>query len=194
MAIEIEKKYRLTSRQRTQVLKRLANARATFVSDEFEENTLYTGPGIDRRNSVLRLRRVGSRAILTFKKRFPQKSSIKHQQEEEVTVHDAQACDVLLQALGYRQALVYEKWRETWRLGAAEVVLDELPFGNYMEIEAAEAEIERVEALLDLSAVAPEHSTYPKLTAKHGKKTGKLVEARFGKRKASSTPRGRRGR
>lgn len=184
MAIEIEKKYKLTKLQRARVVEKLS-AVAEFAGEEFEVNTLYGGKGIDRRNSVLRLRRVGERAILTFKKRYPSRSSIKHQLEEEVEVSDAATCDALLRALGYFEALVYEKRRSTWQLGDAEIVVDELPFGWFMEVEASEEEIERTEKVLGLGKLKPEELTYPQLTEKFGKKKENVIAARF-KNSASS--------
>ena len=41
MAIEIEKKYRLTDEQRERVRERLREVGATCEGEEFEENTLY---------------------------------------------------------------------------------------------------------------------------------------------------------
>jgi adenylate cyclase class 2 len=185
VAIEIEKKYRLTKKQREHVLRQLLGVGAELKSEDFEENTLYAGKGINTRNSALRLRRVAGRAILTFKKRARSTSAIKHQLEEETEVSDPEATDGLLKALGFHPALVYEKRRMTWTLDEAEIVVDELPFGCFMEIEADAKEIERVESLLEMEKVQAENATYPQLTAKHGKRRGKMVEARFPKKRLS---------
>ena len=165
MAVEVEKKYRLTKRQREQVIERLRELGATFVSEEFEENTLYKGNGIDRRTSVLRLRRVGDRAILTFKKRIPSRSMIKQQVEDETEVSNADACEAILKALGYKELLVYKKQRATWEIGEAELVIDKLDFGLFMEIEGPEEEIKRIEALLNIKGLKPEKLTYPQLAS-----------------------------
>jgi len=178
--VEIEKKYRLTKKQREQVLERLAEIGAKLKATEFEENILYSGEGIDYSRAVLRLRRVGKRAILTYKERFPTSSSIKHQREDETEVSDADALDAILQALGFTPALVYEKRRMTWRLRGAEIVVDDLPFGLFLEIEAGEDKILHVERKLAIKRLKSEHATYPQLTAKHGKKKQNgIIEARF---------------
>lgn len=179
MPIEIEKKYRLTRQQRLAINRRLREVGATRHELEFEENTLYRGGRVDLGGCALRLRRVGSRAILTFKQRFPTKSPIKHQSEEETEVANADALDAILQALGFRPALVYEKRRRRWKLGKAEVAVDELPFGLFMEIEASEREIARVEKLLGAEALPAVMETYPNLTARLGKKRNGVIEARF---------------
>jgi adenylate cyclase, class 2 len=180
MPLEIEKKYRLTKTQRRQLLSRLADIDARFIGEEFEENILYSGHGIDPGQTVLRLRRIGGRTKLTYKKRFPSKSLIKHQLEEETEVLNAEATDAILKGLGFKPAIVYEKRRLTWLVGEAEIVVDDLPFGLFMEIEAKRAEIRRVEKVLALKGLRAESETYPYLAAKHGKRRDTLIEARFG--------------
>lgn len=177
--LEIEKKFRLTPEQRELVSERLREIGATFRGEEFEENTLYQGPALEIGNRVLRLRRVNKRAILTFKERLSGAGAIKHQIEEETEIADADAMHGILTRLGFRRILVYEKRRRTWVFENAEVVLDELPFGLFMEIEATEAEIHRLEELLDTTDIAVEHSTYPRMTMKCGAKREGIVEARF---------------
>lgn len=179
MAIEIEKKYRLTSNDRERVLKRLREIDAPLESEVFEENTLYAGGLIDIRNCVLRLRRVGDFATLTYKERFPSSSAIKRQREDETRVEDAIAMAAIMDALGYRPAVVYEKRRATWRVANTEVVIDELPFGLFMEIEGEEQAILDTEQLLGLVDLKAEMATYPQLAIQYGKKIGEMVEARF---------------
>lgn len=179
MPIEIEKKYRLTKPQRTRLLRRLREIKAKPLGEQFEENSLYRGGALDAGQRALRIRRIGKSAILTFKERFPSASSVKHQLEEETEVADAGALDAILNALDFEVALVYEKRRARWKVGRAEVVIDELPFGLYLEIEAGEAEIGRVEALLGAESLKVEVDTYPGLTRRLGRKVVGVIEARF---------------
>ena len=177
--IEIEKKYRLTKKQREELLRRLPKIGATSHGEEFEENTLFGGAALEVGRCVLRLRRVGKKAILTYKERFPSADSIKRQREDETNVGDADAMETILDALGFAPALVYEKRRATWRLGDAEIVIDELPFGLFMEIEASEPEIKKIELKLAIKGLRAEHATYPQLTRRHGKPYGSVIESRF---------------
>ena len=179
MPIEIEKKYRLTKKQRELILQRLPAIGATSQGEEFEENTLYRGDVLDVGRRVLRLRRVADRAILTYKARFPSSSAIKRQREDETRVSDAEAMDAILAALGFTPALVYEKRRATWRLAETEIALDELPFGLFMEIEGTEADIRKIEQQLAIKGLRAENATYPQLTKRHGKRYGAVIEARF---------------
>ena len=180
MPIEIEKKYRLTIEQRRAVEKRMRALGCKPGPVEFEENTIYGGRDLQPGQRALRLRRVNDYAILTFKRRFPTKSPIKHQEENETGVVDADAMNAILHSLGYKPALVYEKRRVRWNVGKAKVVIDELPFGLFMEIEAAEKEIARVEKKIGAVTFIAVNETYPALTTKLGKKSRQgIVEARF---------------
>ena len=176
--IEVEKKFRLTKRQRDAVLKRLPEIGASLEGEEFEENTLYRGEPLQG-SCVLRLRRVSGKATLTFKKALPTVSSIKQRREEETVVADPEAMEAILVALGFTPALVYEKRRQTWRLGKTEIVIDVLPFGLFMEIEGRVSDIKAVERKLGLKGLKAESATYPQLTVKHGKAYDGFIEARF---------------
>ncbi|MDT5269997.1 MAG: adenylate cyclase, class 2 [Acidobacteriota bacterium] len=180
MPIEIEKKYKLKPEQVGPLRQRLKEVGAEGRGNaEFEENVIYTGPGLDPARRVLRLRRKGVRAVFTFKERDSGQSPIKRQREEETEVSDAGALAAILEALGYRPLLVYEKRRETWRIADTEVVIDELPFGLFVEIEGEEACIVEVEKLLGLDAAEAEHAPYPELTLRHGTQLGDVIESRF---------------
>ncbi len=179
MPVEIEKKYRLTKPQRTAIEKKLRELGVVPGEVEFEENIVYRGGRLDLGGCALRLRRVNNRATLTFKQRFPSKSPIKHQQEEETTVDNPDAAHAIVSALGFRVGLIYEKRRVSWNVGKAALVIDELPFGLFMEIEGSEREIKRVEKLLAVETLPPVMETYPSLTVRLGKQRRGIFEARF---------------
>ena len=68
---------------------------------------------------------------------------------------------------------------KTFHLGECEVVLDELPFGQYMEIEGEPDEILKVEKMLGAEAFQTESRGYSRLTAKFGKEEDGVKTARF---------------
>ena len=147
----------------------------------FEVNTLFAGNGLDAERCALRVREeAGRRTMLTYKERpDSEPEAVKRRHEIETEVADAEAITALLEALGYRPTLVYEKRRATYQLGGAEVVLDELPFGWFVEIEGEEIDILDAERRLELTAAEHVHETYPELTRRHGLRAGDIVEARF---------------
>lgn len=92
---------------------------------------------------VVRLRR-DYRTLLTYKE-----PAAEEQQDElalarfevDVEVDDFDRMQIILEKLGYTPAMVYEKQRTTYRLHDAEVVLDEMPYGDFMEIEGKPEDI-----------------------------------------------------
>ena len=179
MAIEIEKKFRLSDDRREQILANLEGLGAQFVSEDFEENTLYGGGILDEKRAVLRVRKIGNKTVLTYKERVENNSDIKHQTEFETIVESAEEIENIIAHLGFTKALVYEKRRKTWRLRDIEIMLDELPFGLYMEIEGSITAIAEAEMLLDAENFETEHETYPHLTNRFGVKKEFVIEARF---------------
>lgn len=65
-------------------------------------------------------------------------SEAKVREEIEFQANEVEMALLLFQRLGYLPMQVYEKYRETFQWGAVEVVLDELPFGNFVELEGPE--------------------------------------------------------
>lgn len=179
MPIEIEKKYRLTDEQCDVIIASLAEYSAEYVGEDAEENIIYSGAILSKKNAVLRVRIIGERAILTYKLRLAGISEIKRQIEEETEVADPVAIQRIVIELGFSPVLIYEKRRRTWRFRSVEVVIDELPFGLFMEIEGSITGIKEAEMLLDLDDLETEHKTYPQLTGELGVKNGNVVEARF---------------
>ena len=186
MNIETEKKYRLDADSRNEVIRALEEAGAEFVGRDFEENVIYSSDGLRESNGAIRLRHVGDRTLLTFKRRVPGDTGVKQQIEHETEVADAGSIRSILDELGIEPVLVYEKYRDTWRFRLVEVVLDELPFGSFMEIEGAITGIKEAEILLGIEHLETVHDTDPTMTSRFGTRNGKLIEARFDSKSAGS--------
>ena len=179
MTIEIEKKYRLTERQRKQVLENLKEINAEYKGEVFEENSIFQSDFLVESGGVLRIRKTAGKTILTYKKRIRNEFAVKQQIEYETEISDAEMIEKIVENLGCVKTLVYEKRRQTWHFRKVEIVLDELPFGSFMEIEGSVTAIAEAEILLDMEDFEVEHETYPGLTGKLGKLNGKVIEARF---------------
>lgn len=179
MAVEIEKKYRLPASRRQEFLDALEEAGAKFEGEDFEENIVYGGRPLAKIGAALRIRKTHDRILFTFKKRIPGSTGAKHQLEHETEISDAAGLDLIIRELGMQPALVYEKRRMKWSLRAVEVVLDELPFGVFVEIEGPLTAIAEAEILLGIDDLIVEPKTYPTLTRELGKTHGEVLEARF---------------
>jgi adenylate cyclase, class 2 len=179
MADEIEKKYRLSEAQKQSVLESLEEIGAQFRGEDFEENILFLSAELLEKQAVLRLRRIGERTILTYKQKVQSKTEAKHHIEYETEVSDFGEISKIIETVGFRRSLVYEKRRRTWNFRQVEIVLDVLPFGDFMEIEGASAAIAETELFLGAEDFEVEPETYPRLTQRYGKKNGNITEARF---------------
>jgi len=181
MAIEIEKKYRLTKAQYGEVAAALAQTGAEYQGADFEENIIYRGGALDVSSAVLRVRKIDAKTILTYKRSVQSGDSVKQRIEHETEIASAEEIENIIENLGFTVSLVYEKRRRTWSFRQVEVVLDELPFGLFMEIEGAVTAIAEAEMRLGIEDFETEHETYPRLTVKHGNRNGEVWEARFSK-------------
>jgi adenylate cyclase class 2 len=144
------------------VKRALEAAGATLVKPRvYERNVRYDSADgtLSAQGVVLRLRRDDA-ARLTFKADERVVDGIASRFEAEVEVSDFALMDVILRRLGYKVVLIYEKYRTTYALEGAEVVLDELPFGNFSEIEGDAATIERVVATLGLGGARRMRGSY----------------------------------
>ncbi|HEY48067.1 MAG TPA: class IV adenylate cyclase [Anaerolineae bacterium] len=95
-------------------------------------------------DEVLRLRQ-GPQVTLTYKR----STSAEERIEFELEIDDFHAAQSLLEALGYHLIFTYEKYREVYTLDEAKVMLDELPFSLFTEVEgpSLEAIKQKVEIL-----------------------------------------------
>lgn len=113
-----------------------ANAARQIQPRTEELNLRFDLPGgdLERANRVLRLRRDAA-IRLTFKDAGRAVAGTSSRYEVEFSVSDFGAAQKLLEALGYQVVFVYEKFRTTYQMPRLQVMLDELPYGNFVEIE-----------------------------------------------------------
>ena len=88
---------------------------------------------------LLRLRQ-DSRARVTYKGPGSEEGGVRLRQELEFTVSDFDTARALFEALGYQVYMMYEKYRTTYQLKNVEVALDEMPTGDFLEIEGPDSE------------------------------------------------------
>lgn len=136
---EIEVKFAV--RDLAALVSRLKSLGARLVQERVHETNLrFDTPYGDLTNEhrVLRLRQ-DVNAILTFKGPAQPGNEVSARQEIEFQVSDFEAARRFLQALGYRVAVAYEKYRAVYSLGEVLVTLDEMPIGSFAEIEGPDA-------------------------------------------------------
>lgn len=158
MSTELESKISVSSHE--PVRGRLRAAGAAYVGRVLEINRILDDADgrLLRDGCGLRIRRVdvldgrGSKPTVTFKgRKMP--GRFKQREEWESEIDDADALASILAGLGFTDRIVFEKRRESWRLGSCAVELDEVPkLGLFVEVEGPdEAGIDAVLGLLELS-------------------------------------------
>lgn len=104
--------------------------------------------GLRSEGRVLRLRQ-DTEARLTYKGAGKSEQGIVNRTEIEFVVGDFKQAKLFLEALGYQKLLQYDKYRTTYTLDSGSllpdtqasgfhnchIMLDELPYGNFVEIE-----------------------------------------------------------
>ncbi len=133
----------------------------------YEENIRLDTPEADlaQQGRLLRLRR-DQRQILTYKEPLPQEDpQFKVRQEYEVEVSDLAQTQALFGRLGFVPVSRYEKYRETFQYREAEIVLDEVPVGLFMEIEGPRETIRTIAEALHLDFSTRLLSSYHEIFA-----------------------------
>lgn len=162
--LEQEAKFRLmsvddTSSKLVQIGARIEKPR------HYEVNILYDFPDkrLSQRDEALRLRRVDDEAWLTWK--GPQHGSgrIKRRRELESLLEDGDAVEGIFEAIGVEECFRYEKYRTSYRMEDAVLMLDETPMGAFLEIEAVPERIDELAAALELSMQEAIMLSYPRL-------------------------------
>ena len=117
---------------------RLHELQAQLIQPRVHEvNLRFDNPDGDLRRAfkVLRLRK-DTEAKFTFKgPSEAREDGLLSRPEIEFTVSDFDAAKQFLEALGYIPVVFYEKFRETYEINHVHVMLDELPYGEFVEIE-----------------------------------------------------------
>lgn len=149
-----------------QITQRLDNFQARLIQARvLETNLRFDLPDHSFRSSgrVLRLRR-DTESKLTYKGAGQNKNGVLDRQEIEFVVGDFEKAKQFLDALGYRQTMFYEKYRATYEFENASIMLDKLPYGDFVEIEGEDVEqIQKVAANLNLDWSAAIETSYTSL-------------------------------
>jgi len=159
---EMEVKYYLADLPALEA--RLKSLGAQLIKERVHETNLrfdLPDGSLSQTYQVLRLRQ-DSAPRLTYKGPSRYDQGVRVRQEIEFQVSDFRAARELFEALGYQVSMMYEKYRTTYELNGVQVTLDEMPYGNFAELEgpnpqAIQAANQRL--ALDWEARVPESYT-----------------------------------
>lgn len=176
MAHEIEIKFALRDRKAlVQKLQELGAQR--LYPETFEDNIVLDRRGeLRTKGALLRVRKFGRYALITFKGPVAFEGNVKKRDEVQTGVESFELAIQLLDSLGYKPVFRYQKFREVWRVHEVEVVLDRTPIGEYFEIEGAMDVIRAVAEELGMKMDEGLRQTYADLYRQHRRTRADLSE------------------
>ncbi len=127
--------------------------------------------GLRSEGRVLRLRQ-DTEAKLTYKSGSNNQQGVLTRREIEFVVEDFEKAKLFLEELGYQKLFYYEKYRTTYEFSNCNIMLDELPYGNFVEIEGERVESIRTVAdnlnlIWDTAIPTSYHVLFDRLHAKY---------------------------
>jgi adenylate cyclase class 2 len=106
-----------------------------------EANIRFDTPdgALTHARKVLRIRKAGP-VILTYKEpetavEAGTPNPVRRSLETEIVVDNLEKTSHLLQSLGFRPIVRYEKYREVFQWKSVLLMFDQLPFGDFLELE-----------------------------------------------------------
>ncbi len=170
--MEIEIKIKIS--QLDALKKKVVNYQFQILEPRFHEYNLVFDTHdriLKGRGHLLRLRKQGGKAIVTFKSppEIPSQT-YKVREETEVSVSDFENMKKIIHKLGFEPVFIYEKYREIFIKNDIKLMIDETPIGNYLEIEGEGPEIDRTASLLGYSKKDYIIESYRSLYLKHKNK------------------------
>lgn len=153
--------------------------RGIIAARQFEDNWLldFEDHRLARADSVLRLRLIGDRGWITFKRAVGDDASYKVREEIEAETDHPHALLALLHHLGLKPVFRYQKFRTSYRVGlpsgaVLDAMFDETPMGNFLELEGTEAAIDEFLDHLGIARHAVITASYPALFKAHCRERG----------------------
>jgi adenylate cyclase class 2 len=156
------------------IRKKLKIQKAKFVGKAFERTTKFDTKNndLEKEGKFLRVR-TGFENVITFKRKINKtEKDFKEREEIELEISDPKEMEMILENLGFTKKWVMEKYREKWQWGSAEIVIDKLPFGNFIEIEGSKKAIQKTAKILGLDLKKGITTTYWGLWEDYRKKRG----------------------
>jgi len=140
----------------------------------FEDNIVYDDDRgrLVAAGQLLRLRRWGGAATLTFKAPVEGRHRHKVREEHETAVERPEELERILLGLGFLPIYRYQKYRTLYALGALHACVDETPLGCFVELEGEPADIDRAASSMGLGPDDYVLATYRDLHEQHARSRG----------------------
>ena len=131
-----------------------------------EKNFLFEDASgtLRRQGKLLRVRKTPSGQTLTYKGPISVGSKLKHREEIECRLEDAEVLMHILREVGFTVSTEYSKYRTVFEKDGFSISLDETEAGNYLEVEGpSDEEITKLAEKLGYSEKDFVRQTYAEL-------------------------------
>src|SRR5215813_680484 len=152
----------------------------------FEDNWLLDSPEryLSERAAILRVRSAEGRGSITYKGQADEAapaSQFKKRVEIETAINDPSSAMAIFERLGYRKWFRYQKYRTVYRAtlpdgSKLQVMFDETPRGEFVELEGEEEIIAKAVKLLGVAPAEYVLESYLAIQAEHCRRQGKQLE------------------
>ena len=139
----------------------------------FEDNRLFDTEDkiLFHRGAALRIRSAGGKGLITYKGLIREDNGplVKAREEIEAEISDPESVVEILTHLGLLPSFRYQKYRTVYTLKVneheVEVMLDETPMGNFIEIEGDTRDVTRIIEAAGFTKDEVVHESYPEIQA-----------------------------
>jgi len=140
-----EKEIKLRVKNLAELIDNLKKSGAKFLNKAKEKTIKLDTSGGDLESRGLFLRvREGSKNTITFKEKIGEDKNVRARKETEFEIQDVDKMAYILERLGFDYSRIMEKYRINLSYKGTKLSLDELFFGQFLEIEGQENKIEKV--------------------------------------------------
>ena len=134
------------------ISKRLVEIEAIFIGGFMEKTIRYDNDNLKCSDNGIFIRtKSGMKNVLTLKE-IPTDSSNSSFERitTEVEVDNINKIGYILEKIGLTKKFIMEKYRLFFKYDNVDILIDELPFGIYLEIKGEDNEINRVTKMLNI--------------------------------------------
>lgn len=152
----------------------------------FEDNWLLDSADqkLSARAAILRVRSAAGKGFITYKENADDDapaSQFKKRVEIETAIDDPESAVAIFERLGFRKWFRYQKHRTVYRAtlpdgSKLQVMFDETPLGDFVELEGEEEAIARGVELLGVTPAEYILESYLAIQAEHCRRQGKPLE------------------
>jgi adenylate cyclase, class 2 len=140
MYIEKEVKFKINNPDK--IKKKFEELNAKCLGSDFQRTIRFENNGKLKEQGLFLRVRSGFKNTITLKSKIPGASEHIYQREEiELEISDIEKMQEIIKKLGFNDEMIMEKYRTKYELNDCEIVVDKLPFGDYIEIEGEEKKI-----------------------------------------------------